>query len=311
MMHRAFFSALLTALIWLGTASSTLAAFDPQRTSIVLEVKGVKSDYAIFSVTAMPGEKLVIKTAASATAEDGSLARVPKGWLWTAPRKPGLVTIRFAHDGDQSRLNVFVLTPWHNGVSKSLNGFRIGSYRKTPFKGLKSYAAPSGFIEADASLLAVRVSPHFTLGQFKSKQQPDVEPAYLLINPATLLKLERLLEAVNNRGWEVDTLTVMSGFRTPYYNAAIGNKTTSSRHLYGGAADVFVDADGNDWMDDLNGDGVIDKKDAVVLADLAESLAKRDPSAWRSGGLAAYAENSVRGPFVHLDARGYQARWGR
>jgi hypothetical protein len=192
-----------------------------------------------------------------------------------------------------------------------LNGFRIGSYKKTPFKSLAAYAAPSGFIEAGASLRAVRVSPHFTPEQFKSKQQPSVEPAYLLINPAILLKIEQLLEAVNERGWNVDTLTVMSGFRTPYYNAAIGNKTTSSRHLYGGAADVFVYADGDNWMDDLNGDGVIDKKDAALLADLAESLARRDRSAWWSGGLAAYAENSVHSPFVHLDARGYRASWRR
>lgn len=269
----------------------------------------MKSDYAIFSVTAMPGERVVIKTEARAKADHGVLARTANGWTWTAPQKPGLATIRFAHQGDRSTLNVFVLTPWHNGVSRSLNGFRIGSYSKMPFKGLVSYAAPLGFIEADASLLDVRVSPHFILGQFKSKQQPDVEPAYLLIKPATLLKLERLLEAVNDRGWRVDTLTVMSGFRTPYYNASIGNKTTSSRHLYGGAADVFVDADGNDWMDDLNDDGVIDKKDAAVLADLAESLAKSDPSSWALGGLAAYPENSVHGPFVHLDARGYQVRW--
>jgi hypothetical protein len=58
-----------------------LAAFDPQRTSIVLEVKGVKGDYAIFSLIGMPGEKVVIKTSVSASAEDGNLLRTPNGWL--------------------------------------------------------------------------------------------------------------------------------------------------------------------------------------------------------------------------------------
>lgn len=118
------------------------------------------------------------------------------------------------------------------------------------------------------------------------------------------------MEAVNDRGWHVDTLTVLSGFRTPHYNAAIGNTTTSFRHLYGGAADVFIDADGDNWMDDLNDDGVIDIKDAVVLVEIAESLARDEASAWPVGGLAAYPQNSVHGPFVHLDARGDRARRG-
>ena len=101
-MHSAFLYALLTALLWLGSASATLAAFDAQRTSIIVDIKGVESDYVIFSMTAMPGERIVIKTIASANAQDGVLERAAHGWIWTAPLKPGLVTIQFAHDGEQS-----------------------------------------------------------------------------------------------------------------------------------------------------------------------------------------------------------------
>jgi uncharacterized protein YcbK (DUF882 family) len=65
-----------------------------------------------------------------------------------------------------------------------------------------------------------------------------------------LIKLEALLEAANANGWEAKSFYVMSGFRTPYYNSSIGNDTSSSRHLYGGAADIWIDNDGDGQMDD-------------------------------------------------------------
>ena len=102
----------------------------------------------------------------------------------------------------------------------------------------------------------------------------------------------------------------MSGFRTPRYNASIGNRTTSSRHLFGGAADIYVDGDGDGWMDDLTGDGVVNFADAQELARLAEGLAAEGPETrWRPGGMGIYPANSVHGPFVHIDSRGYRARW--
>jgi hypothetical protein len=99
----------------------------------------------------------------------------------------------------------------------------------------------------------------------------------------------------------------MSGFRTPAYNASIGNTTIYSRHLWGDAADVYVDADGDGRMDDLNGDGRHTVADARLLATWVEGLEAR--KSWRPGGLASYRANAVHGPFVHVDARGTRARW--
>ena len=56
-------------------------------------------------------------------------------------------------------------------------------------------------------------------------------------------------------------MQVMSGFRTPRYNHSGGNtagRANLSRHMYGDAADVFVDNDRNGSMDDINGDGRVD-----------------------------------------------------
>ncbi|MEM1151664.1 MAG: D-Ala-D-Ala carboxypeptidase family metallohydrolase, partial [Pseudomonadota bacterium] len=166
------------------------------------------------------------------------------------------------------------------------------------------------FIDAKPEMLGMEVSPNFTLGQFLCKQQPGHEPTYVLIRPAMLAKLEAVLDIVQSNGHDVGTLTVMSGFRTPWYNTSIGNRTASSRHLYGGAADVFVDANGDGWMDDLTGDGDVDIEDARALARWAEDGAQAlGDDQWLVGGLGVYAANAVRGPFVHIDARGYKARW--
>ena len=102
----------------------------------------------------------------------------------------------------------------------------------------------------------------------------------------------------------------MSGYRTPFYNRAIGN-VQYSRHIYGDGADIFVDVSPRDeLMDDLNGDGRVDLRDARVLYEIVEGLEGGDV-AGLVGGLATYDATSAHGPFVHVDGRGYRARWGR
>ncbi len=267
----------------------------------------VVSTLPLISTTIMPKASLTINTRAEASADKGTLSVIPGGFRWQAPDQPGVADIEFTEDGKTIRLRVFVLTPFVNGQQKSLSGYLIGSYTARPFRNLPSYSAPRGFIQLQLAGADTLVSPHFTLGQFKCKQQPGHDPSFLLISPRLLLKLEKLLAAAKAKGWQLKTLTVMSGFRTPSYNAMIGNRSTSSRHLYGDAADIYIDNDGDGRMDDLNGDGVINRQDAKVLASLVETLSK-DPD-WYPGGLSSYPANAAHGPFVHLDARGYTARW--
>ena len=53
----------------------------------------------------------------------------------------------------------------------------------------------------------------------------------------------------------------MSGYRPPF--SAIGN-VQYSRHVWGGAADFYIDQSPKDGvMDDLNKDGVVNREDAV------------------------------------------------
>jgi len=204
---------------------------------------------------------------------------------------------------------VFVLVPLEAVKDEHLNGYRIGRYPRTPLKGLKIYAPPAGLVEVTSANSRTPVSPHFTLDQFVCKQDGGY-PKYLILRERLVLKLELLLEEVNRRGYRCDTFHVMSGYRTPHYNKAIGN-VRYSRHVWGGAADVFIDEnprDGN--MDDLNGDGRIDLRDAAVLYDIIDDLYGRPWYAPFIGGLARYRKTRAHGPFVHVDVRGFHARWG-
>ncbi|HEY5622313.1 MAG TPA: D-Ala-D-Ala carboxypeptidase family metallohydrolase, partial [Gammaproteobacteria bacterium] len=62
------------------------------------------------------------------------------------------------------------------------------------------------------------------------------------------------------------------GYRTPFYNRAIGN-VPNSRHVFGGAADIFLDRAPRDGqMDDINFDGIEDFRDAQRLYQIAHEL---------------------------------------
>jgi hypothetical protein len=137
-----------------------------------------------------------------------------------------------------------------------------------------------------------------------------VWPKFLVLKPRLLDKLELISEALAARGLP-SKLHVMSGFRSPQYNeqgvGSRGGRAAMSRHMYGDAADVFVDGDGNGIMDDLNHDGRSSYDDAQVLFKVAESVEAAHPDL--VGGLSPYRASKAHGPFVHVDARGTRARW--
>lgn len=102
----------------------------------------------------------------------------------------------------------------------------------------------------------------------------------------------------------------MSGFRSPQYNRGGGDpkgRATLSRHMYGDASDIYIDDNGDGQMDDLNHDGRIDIGDARVILAAVERVERAHPDL--VGGCGVYVGNAAHGPFVHIDTRGYPARW--
>jgi hypothetical protein len=203
---------------------------------------------------------------------------------------------------------VVSLLPYGEKEGSTLRGYRIGSWPRN--STAERYAPPAGFIEVTRENEATPVSQSFKLQDFLTHDQAQVWPKYLVLKPRLLDKLELISAALAERGLP-SRLHVMSGFRTPQYNeqgvGEKGGRASMSRHMYGDAADVFVDADGNGTMDDLNGDGRVTVADARVLFDVAESVEATNPDL--VGGLSPYRANSAHGPFVHVDARGVKARW--
>lgn len=189
-----------------------------------------------------------------------------------------------------------------------LNGYHIGRYPTEGSGRRDAYAPPAGFIEVTPANQDFRISEHFRLRQFLTKDQSSVWPKYLALDLRLIDKLELVLQELRAMGVRADAMHVMSGFRTPQYNGPGGDgRAMLSRHTYGDAADVWVDSDGNGYMDDLNGDGGADLDDARLMLLAVERVERRYPEL--VGGAGVYVANSAHGPFVHIDVRGSRARW--
>lgn len=199
--------------------------------------------------------------------------------------------------------------PYSEIKQGSLRGYRIGTYEARPLKGLATYARPTGFIHLTDANSELWVSDHYRLRDFQCKL--DGANKYLVLRPEALIKLELMQQKLaSERGLRFDRFTIMSGYRTPYYNSRIGNDTSYSRHLYGDAMDIYIDADGNGRMDDISRDGRVDKGDAMLLLTYAEQVDQSAEWSWLQGGAGVYKANHAHGPYLHIDTRGYIARWG-
>lgn len=305
-------------LLTAATALEAVNGFDDGQARFSLRVKGILIPYEVMSVTAMPGESLNIEGVPGPTASPASL-EADRGtvqpvkamaWRFRAPDTPGRckLKLRSADRDETVELNVFVLVPAARLTGERLNGYRIGRYPATPLRGNPIYAPPRGFIEVESGHTDIHLTPHFKVASFLSKQAGSF-PKYLTLDERLLMKLEAILAELNAAGVHADTLHVMSGYRTPFYNQMIEN-VPYSMHVFGGAADIFVDRNDDEMMDDLTGDKVVDLDDARFLYDFVDRLETTERRLPWIGGLGLYPATAAHGPFVHVDVRGRPARWG-
>ena len=279
--------------------------------------RNVVSRDRVRALTVLPGERVTLEVV-DRDQGSGYVARPAAGWLeplgtgrwvWTAPTAPGLHPIQVVapSGGDAITLQAFVVVPYDRLQGELLNGYRIGRYPEKPLRGSGGYGPPAGFVEVTRENADVFVSPHFRLKQFLCKQ-PAGSRKYVVLDERLLLALEYALERVNAAGYRATTFHVMSGYRTPAYNRSLGN-VRYSQHQWGAAADIFIDENGDGRMDDLDGDGRSDVRDAEVLYRLIDGAAARPGAQGLIGGLGKYPATRAHGPFVHIDVRGRKARW--
>ncbi|HZN97121.1 MAG TPA: hypothetical protein VFB61_05255 [Gemmatimonadales bacterium] len=212
----------------------------PGRVSFAVKFKEEVSPFPVLGMFVMPGDQVPIEvvfadSTASYTADAGGGRLVRLGtnrWRWTAPEQKGLypLWVRDSSSGETVTLNGFVMVPMPSAAT--ISGFLVGRYESRPLRGDPGYARPNGFVEVTEANRGALVAPHFTIGQFLSKQNRGF-PTYLVLRERLLLKLEMLLEEVRSAGLPVSTFRILSGYRTPFYNRSIGNETRYSRHVYG------------------------------------------------------------------------------
>jgi len=194
-----------------------------------------------------------------------------------------------------------------------VGGYRMG-YWPAELRSIRSgaYINPPGFVEVTPSNAATHLSEHFRLGDFLTHDQEAVWPKYLVLREALLDKLELVLDDLERHGHATSRVIVLSGFRTPAHNLALGDasgRARESRHQYGDAADIIIDADGDGRMDDLDMDGRSGVGDVRVVERAVERVERAHPEL--VGGLGLYQAMGPSGPFAHIDVRGEAARWMR
>jgi hypothetical protein len=230
----------------------------------------------------------------------------------SAISKPGVYAV---DDSGMGREISFVtLLPFEDKVSGKVGSYRVGFWPEERGRNTsEAYENPDGFVVVTPENQDLQVSEHFRLRDFLTHDQESVWPKYLVLQEALVDKLELVIADLEQRGIPVTHMRVMSGFRTPQYNAKgvgrKGGRAKDSRHQYGDAADVFVDNNGDGRMDDLNHDRRIDWRDAKVIVDAVERVERANPDL--AGGGGVYKATRAHGPFAHIDARGTRARWGR
>jgi hypothetical protein len=238
------------------------------------------------------------------------VARPVNGSSFVAPNKPGFYHLAIVRGTDREVLpepTLAVMVPFRDKVGTTLNGYHIGTYLAEKFG---AHDHPEGFVEVHSGDASLKVSKHLRLGDFITHDsQADVWPKYVALNPRLLDKLELVLAKIGSRaklsealGESADSqevaFDVHSGFRTPAHNRGVWRSARDSRHQYGDAADVVIDADG---------DGKITLRDERLVAQAVDQVEDEHPEL--VGGLGLYTSRHYRTPYVHIDTRGKRSRW--
>ena len=211
--------------------------------------------------------------------------------------------------------------PYDAKGSGVIEGYPIGVYpdpnspqANTYVERHKSlYEPPKWFIKVTPETENLKLSPHFTLGEFAPGTEAG-KVRFMVVKPELLRFLEAYREAVRARWGDSARIRIHRGYLSPYERTRLAargvNYTLFNRYQYGDAAALAVDIDGSGKMGDLNKDGQVDQADAVAALEVAERLQKELKLPGGIGMLEKPHEPDwPAGPSVAIDLRGVQTRW--
>jgi len=269
----------------------------------------------------MPGERVVFPLAIGGDpatlryewtslrgSETGFVSQALDGAEVSTPLLPGFYYLTLVTGEDRQIIRepaLAVMRPFQEKLGSMLNGYRIGTYLAERFRGATEKDHPDGFLEIYPQHLDLAITKHLRLRHFLTHDnQQDVWPKYVALNPRLLDKLELIFAQLESSNGGADRLhqqldlDVHSGYRTPAHNKGVQMAARDSRHQYGDAADIVVDANGN---------GRIDRTDHQLVVAAVEAVERTHPDL--VGGLGIYTSRRYSTPYVHIDARGKRSRW--
>ncbi|HYW49803.1 MAG TPA: D-Ala-D-Ala carboxypeptidase family metallohydrolase [Gemmatimonadaceae bacterium] len=224
----------------------------------------------------------------------------PRDNALRAPSRAGafwLVLSRGAVADTIADFALLVEHPMPNARATGINGYHLGRWPRS-----SDGIVPRGFIEVTERTSDFPLSPHLRMSDFVVHDQQDAYPKYLHVREPLLDKIELVVnEVAQMRGRSPSSvrLNVASGFRSPSHNGVLSGSAQDSRHMYGDAADIAIDA---------NNDGRLTEIDARLVAAAAEAVERKHPDL--VGGIGLYITPDGAGwPYVHVDVRGHRARW--
>jgi uncharacterized protein YcbK (DUF882 family) len=123
-----------------------------------------------------------------------------------------------------------------------------------------------------------------------------------LVNPKTTAFYNTLKDTLTQRGFSTNLL-IISTKRFKWHNniqVKFSGAATESRHLIGDAIDFIVF--------DINGDGSSNSNDVDIVYDILNKQIIKD-----KGGIGTYKNEKsfINKQMIHIDCRGYLARWAR
>jgi hypothetical protein len=291
----------------------TNAALDAAVNRMLADARGTSGKLRV-AIQPAPAAIPVDSTVAGAT-----LQYEQGGQVAAAARGAGLWSLILAIGSavrPVSSFSVITLLPFSSKQSGRIGAYHLGTWpsehgKVGPAKAPPGeYANPAGFIEVTQANADTPVSEHFKLRDFLTHDQPNVWPKYIVLQSKLVDKLELVLADLSAHGVDVHGVHVMSGFRSPQYNYTGGNtagRADLSRHMYGDASDIYIDDNDDGQMDDLNHDGRVTIADSQVILAAVERVDAAHPEL--VGGAGVYTAAPGHGPFIHIDTRGYRARW--
>jgi len=327
---------LISLTFWFGAASAVIGWYHPPRAlatpgivvdsafgALALEAEpapaalgksgelklavALPGDHVDYPIT-LPNDTLTLRYAWERVGDTQlqDSARAYSGDTLIAPSKPGFYRLALLHGAQEDvieGMSLAVLVPFDEKHGAVLDGYRIGLYRGERHHADSTERPPEGFVKVTSDEVDLPVSAHLRLGDFLSRDGQDTWPRYAAMDPRVFDKLELVLERISRSlGRESGDVPVEfdlhSGFRTPAYNRHVPRAARDSRHQFGDALDVAIDADGN---------GRIDRKDARVVAAAVDSVEAEYPEL--IGGMGVYTSRRYSHPYVHIDVRGRRVRW--